>query len=167
VWTCAYLCESRSHFFDLPACCAVRVTPLSQTHYYNLVKYTKTLLVRNQHGNYSTLFCSIRPPAAAPDALRRRRSRRRDARSPRHRRGFSRRRARRKKTPRQSAPIAAWVYAIASASARAAALIAARCPTRHTPRPSLLCSVFKFVAIMRHGEGIGKRIAAAVRADGA
>ncbi|MCU6496503.1 hypothetical protein LPN04_01695 [Rugamonas sp. A1-17] len=127
-----------------------------KTRIFNLVKYTKTLSVRNQHDRYSRAFFRVKllnshthADSACPLA-----SSRRDVRA----RSSSEKRPRRraKKRPHQSAPYTTWVSAMPPSPAK----------NPHHPLPksralahrlrAAVTHCFNFVAIMRQSAANGK-----------
>jgi len=127
-----------------------------KTRIFNLVKYTKTLSVRNQHERYSRAFFRVKLPnshthadSACPLASPRRDVRARSS-------SEKRPRCRAKKRPHQSAPYAAWVSAMPSSPAK----------NPHHPLPksralahrlrAAATHCFNFVAIMRQSAANGK-----------
>jgi len=129
-----------------------------QSHIFNLVKYTKTLSVRNQRARYSQAFfrdkrASTRSPADSTPSSR-------HARIATHASSSTR--------PRHAEPTARARLESAPASIRLT-LKPQLAETRNeagrfknrAPLHIAAHTVFKFVAIMRHAPTLGKRISGA------
>ncbi|WP_295996069.1 hypothetical protein [Rugamonas sp.] len=133
----------------------------SQSHNFNLVKYTKTLSVRNRHERYSPAFFHAKRASTRPRA---------DSMPSPRAASIASRTASPSRPPHRS-PIEAHRLENAPtfirASSKSGSAAAHRAPDKfenRAPHRAAAHTVFKFVAIMRHAHALGKRITATAAA---